>query len=184
MAIRKLKGYIMFKTFIPAVLIMFVTSMAADNAYVGTKKCGMCHKGEKGAMVLEKWQEAKHSDAYNVLATDKAKEVAKEMGVAGNLQEAAECLECHTTAYGADPKLTMKLKVEDGVSCEACHGAGAAYAKKPIMKVHKKAVMKGMVDSPKDICVNCHKEELKHVKKFVYEERWNEIKHSRPVAKK
>ena len=174
----------MLKIFISSLLLLYAVATAADHAFVGTKKCGMCHKGEKGSMVLEKWKEAAHSKAYEVLASEEATAIAKEMGVTGNPQEAGECLECHSTGYGADPKLTAKLVLANGVSCEACHGAGFDYAKKPIMKDHKKSVLKGMVDSPKDVCVNCHKEELKHVKKFVYEERWDKIKHSRPAAAK
>jgi hypothetical protein len=171
---------IMTRILLSALLLAFTMASAADHAYIGTKKCALCHKGAKNNMVFETWKKAKHAKAWKVLASESAKAIAAEMGVTGNPQEAGECLTCHSTGYGVDPKLTLKLKPADGVTCEACHGAGGNYSKKPIMKVRKKAVMKGMVDDTKSVCTTCHDESLKHVKTFVYEERWEEISHELP----
>ena len=55
-----------------------------------------------------------------------------------------------------------------------------ALLKKPIMKVRKKSIAKGMVDDIKSVCINCHDESLKHVKKFNYDERWEQISHALP----
>lgn len=168
------------KWIFPMILCFAVSAGAAEHSYVGVKKCAMCHKGERNNMVYEKWQEAKHASAWTILASDRAQEVAAEMGVDGDPQQSGACLSCHTTGYGADASLTVKLSVEDGVSCEACHGAGGDYAKKPIMQDHAKSVAKGMIGDPSQICVECHKEELAHVGAFDYTERWAKITHSLP----
>jgi hypothetical protein len=170
----------MARTFLAALMLLALVASAADHAYIGTKKCSLCHKGEKNNMVFETWSEAKHANAYKDLASESAKAIAAEMGVEGNPQEADACLSCHSTGHGQAAALTAKLKLENGVSCEACHGAGGDYGKKPIMKVRKKALLKGMVDDVKLVCANCHDESLKHVKKFVYAERWEKISHELP----
>ena len=45
----------------------------------------------------------------------------------GKAIENAECLKCHATGAGSDPKLNDKKFTTDGVQCEACHGAGSKY---------------------------------------------------------
>ncbi len=170
----------MKRSFLLGLVLLAVSASAADHAYVGTKKCAMCHKGEKHNMVYETWKDAKHAQAYNDLASEAAKAIATEMGVTGNPQEADECLSCHSTGHGQAADLKLKLKIEDGVTCEACHGAGQDYVKKPIMKVRDKAIRKGMVDDIKSVCLNCHDESVKHVKKFDYDERWQKISHELP----
>ncbi len=169
----------MYRILLAALLVGSIAAAAADHGYVGTKKCAMCHKGPKHNEVFETWKEAKHAKAFEVLADPRAAEVAAEMGVEGAPQESGECLRCHTTGYGKGD-LALKMLPADGVSCEACHGAGKDYAKKPIMKDLEKSVAKGLVEDPSTICVNCHDEKLAHVKEFVYEERWERISHSLP----
>ena len=63
------------------------------------------------------------------IATAEAKDVAVKMGIKGDPQQVKECLSCHVTAYGASADIRGKLTNEEGVSCEACHGAGSKYKK-------------------------------------------------------
>jgi hypothetical protein len=68
----------------------------ADNHYVGASKCKNCHKSDKGGAQYVHWTESKHAKAFEALASDAAKEAAKELGIE-NPQESEKCLKCHVT---------------------------------------------------------------------------------------
>ena len=172
-----------------AVLCMFLSSFAQDVKfkYIGIKKCKMCHKGEKKGNIFEKWQERGHAKAYATLATEQAMAVAKKAGVKGQPQEAKECLVCHVTGYEAASAAKMKtLTIEEGVSCEACHGPGSAYKSLKVMKgLHKgslKAAEYGLVAPSKEVCVKCHNPKSPTYKEFKFEEAVKKIAH--PLPKK
>jgi hypothetical protein len=153
---------------------------AAENAYVGADSCKMCHKKDEKGNQYAKWQESKHANAYATLATDKAKEIADGKGIA-NAQEAQECLKCHVTAAGVDASLLdKKYKVEDGVGCESCHGAGKAYKKKKVMEDRDAAVAAGLVIPTEATCTACHNEESPTYQAFDYAARSAEIAHPNP----
>jgi hypothetical protein len=171
-------------------------AQAADrdaSLYVGTKKCKMCHKKEEKGNQYQKWLGSSHSKAFSNLASDKAKEVAAKLGI-DNPQTSGKCLKCHSTAYNwTETVQTDKVLVEDGVSCESCHGPGANYKKKEIMKDRAKSIAGGMVEDPrKDSCVRCHNEDnptydpekytLPDGSKtaFDVEQAFEKIKHPRP----
>ena len=160
------------------------TSIAGDPpSYIGAKKCGMCHKTEKQGEQLKIWEGSKHSEAFKTLLSEKAVKIAKEKGVKGKASEAKECLKCHTTGAGADAKLfDKKFKIEDGVQCESCHGAGSDYKSMKVMKDRKQAVEAGLqvYEKTETLCVTCHSKESPTYKEFKFEEMWNKIKHSIP----
>lgn len=178
---------------IAAFLIMSINGFAqqakkADVSkfkYIGASKCKMCHKGEKKGNIFEKWQESSHSKAYATLATEKSKEVAKKAGIKGEPQQAAECLVCHVTGYKAPAELKeATLTLEEGVSCEACHGAGSEYK---IMKVMKditagtaKGADFGLIAPNKDVCVTCHNPKSPTYKEFKFDEAVKLIAHPLP----
>ncbi len=157
----------------------------AQNKYVGLKQCSMCHKSEKSGNQFGVWSKSKHSEAYKVLASDKAKEVAKKAGLKKPAAESAECLGCHTVT--ADAKLLDKqFDVKDGVQCETCHGAGSAYKAMATMKDKAKAIAAGMTayKDEKAIekqCLTCHNEKSPTYKPFKFADAWAKIKH--PVPK-
>jgi hypothetical protein len=145
-----------------SVMVIFILSMiaiAADKPdYVGASKCKTCHKAEKNGAQFLKWQKEKHSKAYESLKSDAAKKKAEAMGVKDPLKD-EKCLSCHTTAYGAKNK-AKSFKIEEGVTCEACHGPGSLYKKSSVMKDHKKSVEAGMVSKVDEkICASCHKKD-------------------------
>ena len=60
--------------------------------------------------------------------------IGKEKGIA-DPQTSDACLKCHVTAFGIDAKFKgAKFANEEGISCEACHGAGGLYQKMTTMK--------------------------------------------------
>lgn len=175
-------------------LIIFLISLSTvlvaqdKNQYVGVKTCSMCHKKPEQGEQLKIWEASAHSKAYQTLQTAEADKIAKEKGIKGKAVEAAECLTCHVTAFDADKALIGKrFKVEDGVQCETCHGAGSEYKSKKIMEDHAKAVAAGMTDYKDEAaieahCRTCHNDKSPTFKGFKFKEMWAKIKH--PIPKK
>lgn len=166
--------------FLVAALVLSVSVIAADNPFAGLKKCQMCHKGENKGSIYETWEASPHARAFTVLGEDAATELYAKLGKEGNPQEDADCLKCHVTGYGQKAELIENIVVEEGITCESCHGAGGAYWKKTVMADHEKAVAAGLNPEPKDACVNCHNENSPTYKEFKFEERWEKVKHSLP----
>ena len=167
--------------FVAIALVSILSAPAvAEQAYVGVDSCKMCHKKDKTGNQYGQWQGSKHAGAYDTLASDKAKEVAGAKGIA-NPQEAPECLKCHVTAYGVDASLLdKKYKVEDGVGCESCHGAGKGFKNMKIMKDRDAAIAAGLVIPTEETCKKCHNEESPTFKTFDFEARKAEIAHPNP----
>ncbi|RKZ14716.1 cytochrome C554, partial [bacterium] len=94
---------------------------------------------------------------------------------------AAECLKCHVTAAGADAALLgKKYKLEDGVGCESCHGAGDEYKSMKIMKDHDASVAAGMVVPNAETCTACHNEGSPTFAGFDFDEYYAKIAHEIP----
>ena len=169
-----------------AVLILVPLAATAQNKFVGTKSCFMCHQTEKQGKQKDIWLKTAHAGAYKTLTTAKADEIAKAKGISGPAVAAKECLECHTTV--ADAKLLDKgFDVKDGVQCETCHGAGSAYRNMTIMKSHEKSVAAGMREfkdaaATEAFCKTCHNSKSPTYKEFKFKESWEKIKHMLPKA--
>jgi hypothetical protein len=160
---------------------------AEDYEYIGVKKCTMCHKKPDQGNQLQVWEDSAHSKAFEVLASEKALEDAKKRGIA-NPQEAPECLQCHATAFHVmDALETSKLALEDGVSCEGCHGPGSGYYKKKTMEgiaageIEPASV--GLTLPNEEMCTGCHKEEgNSFFTGFDFDEMYAKIAHPIPEA--
>lgn len=179
---------------------------AKEPQYIGVKSCVKCHKKDREGEQLAKWKESKHAEAYNVLLTDKAREAAKKVGVSGEPSKSEACLVCHTTGLGVDKSRFKKgFKVEEGVQCEGCHGAGGNYKKKKVMKKitaergkegqgdSPTAKLKGLIFPDENTCKSCHAPETKYMgkvyknpsfKEFDYAKFQEKIKHPIPPGKK
>ncbi len=159
-------------------------TFAQKATYEGVAVCSMCHKTEKAGQQFKIWQDSKHSQAYKALETAKADEIAKAK-TGKKAVESPECLKCHTTGTDVDKAmLGPKFKVEDGVQCETCHGAGSLYKPMGVMKNKAEAVKKGLVEH-KDIakyCETCHNSQSPTFKEFKFDEMWAKIKHSVPKS--
>ena len=173
-----------------------LSSASAAPEYAGTKSCSMCHKKADKGDQAGAWKKGPHSKTYTMLAGDEAKAVAKKLGIA-DPQKSPKCLSCHTTAYdGTEAVVTKKIKVEEGVSCESCHGAGKAYKKKSTMQSRDKSIAAGMVYPATKSCVKCHNDKSptwkpdrytdKDGKKvgFDADKAYAKIKHPDPTRKK
>lgn len=166
-----------------AALFLLTFQAEAQNKFIGTKGCIMCHKGASKGNADQIWAKSKHANAYTTLTTDKAKEIAKAKGIE-NPAEAKECLECHTLGATYDASLfDAKFDIKQGVQCESCHGAGSAYKPASIMKNKAEAIKNGMNAFEGGIekhCVTCHNDKSPTYKEFKFTEMWEQIKHKKP----
>jgi len=90
-----------------------------DPALVkGPDACGECHKSSIGV-----WKDTHHATTFKSLPrSDKAKEIAKAMGIR-RIKNEGDCLGCHFTSAVVDGD----VKPIAGITCESCHGAGKNY---------------------------------------------------------
>jgi len=131
--------------------------LAADrNAahYVGVRTCVMCHEKGKTGNQFAKWQNSPHSKAFDLLGTPEAKAIAAKMGVA-DPKSSGKCLRCHATAYNWTEQIqTRKVRVEDGVVCESCHGPGEAYISRTDVEITLRTDALRLFASPTKTCVS------------------------------
>ncbi len=155
-------------------------SAQSEHEYVGAKKCSICHKTPKQGEQYPKWQESRHSKAFEVLGTAEAKAAGAKLGVT-DPQKDGKCLKCHSTAYGhTTDRVAQAIPVEEGVSCESCHGPGKDYMKMSVMKDRAAAAAAGLKIPDEKTCLGCHNAENPFNKPFNYQERLEKIKHPIP----
>lgn len=154
------------------------------HKYVGVKKCKICHKKKETGEQFKIWSKSPHANAMKSLSSKEALKFAKENGIADPAKE-PKCLKCHSTAGSSDQELHAKsLTLEEGVSCESCHGPGSSYKKKKVMKNQKLAIENGLIIPDEKTCVKCHTEkDNPFYKPFNFKERVKEIAHPIPDKK-
>ena len=160
---------------------------AEDFTLKGVKKCKTCHKKPEDGEQFKLWSESAHAKAYETLASEEALAEGKKHGI-DNPQTAPQCLECHATAAAVvDDIANQKITLEEGVSCESCHGPGSAYAKKSVKKqvaageIERASV--GLWEVTAEVCTKCHREEgNSFYQEFDFEARVAEIAHPIPEA--
>lgn len=182
-----------------AVIIMLFAApalMAQDSlvshSFVGAETCGMCHKSEKQGEQIVIWKASAHSKAYETLKTAAADSIAKAKGLSTNAILSEACLKCHVSGYNINASLkTGKFKMEDGVQCETCHGAGADFKSLKVMKDVDVAKKNGLRVFKTDeeriaLCKECHNSESPTFdsSKSDFSEMWNKIKHGIPKSSK
>jgi len=154
------------------VLFLFIGggyTQAQDFEYIGAAKCKMCHNKPATGGQYKQWLGTKHATAMESLKGDE--------------KEDPKCLKCHSTA-GAHPDLVRTITIDEGVSCESCHGPGSRYKSKAIMQDREKSIANGLIIPNEETCKTCHNEESPHFKGFNYEEYMKEIAHPNPENKK
>ncbi|PTN07738.1 cytochrome c family protein [Mangrovibacterium marinum] len=150
-------------------LMLMIGSFASAQTYkyIGADKCKMCHNKPATGEQYNKWAAGPHANALKSLE--------------GADRENPKCLKCHSTAASVDQSLVATIKVEEGVSCESCHGPGSIYKSAGIMKNQKLALSKGMIMPTEEVCKKCHNAESPTFKGFNYEEYSKKIAHPNPT---
>jgi hypothetical protein len=110
---------------------------ASRRDWTGSAACGRCHPAELAA-----WEATPH---------------ARTRARWGSVRPEGRCLGCHATGEApAGPVVAVE------VGCEACHGAGAAYAEDDAMRDRPVAQALGLADASTAaaraaMCAPCHR---------------------------
>ena len=115
-------------------------SSALSKEFIGVAKCKMCHNKPATGAQYAAWAASPHAKAFQSLKGDDAKN--------------PKCLKCHSTAFGLQLSETQSITVEEGVSCESCHGAGSEYKTISVMKDQTKAIAAGLILPEEQMCRN------------------------------
>jgi len=187
---------------------------AKEHAYVGIDRCKMCHNQKNWGKIYDKWAATKHATAYATLANKESQAIAKKMKIK-DAQKSDKCLVCHVTGYGRygvakivekgkimkiledgeiakilgkdEPPKGEKYSMEEGVTCEACHGPAGDYVTSHIKKDNKKQAMADGLIIPteelsKELCVKCHNKQSPTYQEFKYKEAVKLVEHHKPTA--
>jgi hypothetical protein len=180
----KTVGRISFGIVVATLLASVSFANGRDPAnYVGVKTCGICHKKDDVGNQVGVWEKSPHAKAFATLGTPEAKEAGKKVGV-DDPQKSGKCLKCHSTAYNfTETVATEKIKPEDGVVCESCHGPGKKYMAKSTMEDRQKAIAAGLVYPATESCKLCHNAESPFFKGFDEKTYVEKIAHPDPKVK-
>jgi hypothetical protein len=103
----------------------------------------------------------KHARAYNVLASEQSLRIARNLGI-GKPAEAKLCLDCHTHNIPKDLR-GERFRLDDGVSCEACHGPSGRWLQSHVQDgaTHEANLSAGLYPTSDplaraQLCMSCH----------------------------
>src|SRR5512143_3624713 len=113
---------------------------ALGGDLVGPEGCKACHPA-----AFESWRETAHARAQESLPP--------------RSRQDPRCTACHA------PDLDKGVA---GVSCEACHGPGQAYAQSYVMRDPELARAVGLCLGGEKTCLACHTESAPSLGKFEY----------------
>lgn len=170
----------MKKTTLLLVCLLVASGISAQNKYVGAAKCKMCHNAEDKGKQYAKWSESMHSKAFETLKGEEALKIGKTKGIADPSKD-PKCLKCHSTASSVAANLLDGITVEEGVSCESCHGPASAYKAMNVMKDINLAKSSGLIIPDEKVCVGCHNAESPSYKPFDFKTYVAKIAHKKPV---
>ncbi len=147
------------------------SAMPASPKHLGVASCAssVCHGSVKARSVTRIPQNEyviwsrhdRHRNAYKTLLTPASRRIAANLGLA-NAHEADVCLDCH--ADNVPPaQRGERFQINDGVTCEACHGGAGAYIDSHTQKhlSHADRVESGLlpiddIDVRAALCFSCH----------------------------
>jgi hypothetical protein len=132
-----------------AVAPALVGAGATSAPTVGPETCKACHPA-----AYEAWRTGPHARAFDSLPERNRKD--------------KRCLSCHAPL------------IEDGfvaVGCESCHGGGAAYSARYVMRDPELSRAVGLLDPDEKSCGACHNESTPSLMKFEYARKLPLIEH-------
>jgi YVTN family beta-propeller protein len=125
--------------------------------FVGAGVCSTCHANAQDGDPFGLWMQSAHAEAYAVLGTPQAWELAAKSGSPGNPRVQPACLRCHGTGFGDQHfSFAASFDPKEGVQCESCHGPGSDYAEQSIMRDRQAAEAAGLVLPSEATCMECH----------------------------
>jgi len=155
----KYTAYILFVLFIVVSILFLKSALKPEETpliITGSEKCGTCHSLKNIGNQQKIWEDSKHSRAFNSLTSEKAKQFAQSKGLESP-EKNPICLKCHTTKHYLDINETdAAYSLNEGVGCEACHGAGSRYSPANIMKEESLFIQNGGLKGNTETCIKCH----------------------------
>ena len=102
----------------------------------------------------------KHARAYEVLHKPRSVRMAEMLQLTEGAHKSPKCLTCHALSI-PQTQQGPYYQVEDGVSCEACHGPAESWLGTHITRSYKASLQVGMYDTKNllkraEKCVSCH----------------------------
>jgi hypothetical protein len=101
--------------------------------FTGAGSCNQAkchgHKSKPRANEYTTWIKAEvHSAGYSVLYEEDSQKIAKDFGLKEKPEKSKECTVCHTLSIEDKPDLKgEKYDINEGVTCELCHGPSEQY---------------------------------------------------------
>ncbi len=144
---------------------------AEKGFYLGPTACGSssCHGSVEPRKTLGVrqdeyfiWQKKDlHARADGVLYNDRSRVIARRLHI-GDAGKSQLCLTCHALSVPARLQ-RGPLELEDGISCESCHGAASGWFEghRSESWTHQQSVAAGMTDLRDvqvraNVCLSCH----------------------------
>lgn len=141
---------------------------ARPGTYVGISSCanGFCHGaieplGETAVLQNEypTWMLGPHRQSYQTLFDERSKEIVETLeGPGAQASKMKICRDCHVLNVTAD-----EIYVEDGISCEGCHGAAGGWRDRHFEEgwTYRQSLRAGMIDlrdsvTRGEVCLTCH----------------------------
>jgi hypothetical protein len=142
-------GFMVFAIALGAMLVLAASlvysqperGLAGDTQvakYLGADTCRLCHEdGPRGQFKddfvrlteYKVWKKDKHSQAYEVLRGARSQQMGTLLDIA-DVTKDARCLNCHAANVPVALRQSIEgqaYKLEDGVSCDACHGPSSLW---------------------------------------------------------
>lgn len=156
------------------VSIAHSTALPQDNGHknLGNATCGneFCHEAKvpwKTSVVPQNEfsifsSKDAHAKAYKALLSEKGLSIAKKLALKKPAHEEKLCLDCHANNVAPEQR-SRTFKIEDGVSCEACHGGSDRWLETHVSGAgdHADNIAAGLFpteDPAKraSLCMSCH----------------------------
>jgi len=141
--------------------------------YVGAPSCASssCHGSTRPQRVFDvlqneyfTWYKADphYLKAYQTLFSERSKTIARNLRLPAAASDSQVCLDCHAFVV-PKAKQVNPIEIEDGISCEACHGPASGWKEGHAATdwSHEQSVAAGMTDLRNlgvrsNLCLSCH----------------------------
>ena len=110
----------------------------------------------------------RHSQAQKILTNADSKKIASHLGI-DDPTTSKSCTSCHQTTPDSGATFNSKFRLEDGVSCESCHGAAGSWLSEHanLDTTHQDNLNNGLIalEDPTiraKTCLGCHQGDSTH----------------------
>jgi hypothetical protein len=136
---------------------------AACHGNIAPQKAASVNQNEYSVWVVQD----RHAAGFRSLQNPVSERMGKILGI-GKPEESPKCLTCHALYVSASEK-GRNFDLNDGVSCESCHGPSSLWLGNHTLKgwTRQKSVAMGMIDNwdvvkRSEQCLSCHLGDEKH----------------------